>query len=172
MEWLDLTSVMYYLRNYVKGKTQNLNKWSISSVFQNDDDGAMLQDILRYFSVNPNTSENTPFELRSLQLWIVENNREIIEEYQDSKGHTSASNKVHAKESRINRIFNAAIILGLIKRKSNNTSDDISTPESMYTEKVQYVYTKSGILLSLIIRNVNLESISQRKIENKKGDLD
>ncbi len=42
----------------------------------------------------------------------------------------------------------------------------------MYAKKVQYVYTKSGILLSLIIRNVNLESISQRKIENKKNDLD
>lgn len=97
----------------------------MSSVFQNDEDSAMLQDILRYFSViDP---ENIPFELRSLQLWIVENNREIIQEYQGFKGRTSASNKVHAKESRINRIFNAAIILGLIKRKSNNTSESVIT---------------------------------------------
>jgi hypothetical protein len=120
--------------------------------------------------------ESRPFELRNLQLWIVENNREIIEEYQGSKSHTSASNKVHAKESQINRIFNATIILGLIKRRKKDAI--VSTSKSMYVDaKVQYVYTKSGILLNLIMRNMNLENAisnekDQSKIKIKKADLD
>jgi hypothetical protein len=167
----------------VEGMTQSLSKWKIGSVFERDDneiytkDALLLQDVLRYFLViNQNLLESIPFELRNLQLWIVENNREIIEEYQGSKSHTSASNKVHAKESQINRIFDATIILGLIKRRKKDAV--VSTSKSMYVDaKVQYVYTKSGILFNLIVRNMNLENaIStekvQSKIKIKKADLD
>jgi hypothetical protein len=166
--------------------TQSLSKWTIFSVFEKDDnkiytkDALLLQDVLRYFLVNnQNLLESRPFELRNLQLWIVENNREIIEEYQGSKGHTSASNKVHAKEWQINRIFNATIILGLIKRrKANAVVSTHVAPKSMYVDsKVQYDYTKSGILLNLIVRNMNLENAisnekDQSKIKIKKADLD
>jgi len=139
-----------------------------------------LQDVLRFFlGINQNLLESRTFELRNLQLWIVDNNREIIEEYQGSKGHTSASNKVHAKESQINRIFSATIILGLTKRRKKEAV--VSThiaPKSMYVDaKVQYVYTKSGILLNLIMRHLNLENAianekDQSKIKIKKTDLD
>jgi hypothetical protein len=48
----------------------------------------MLQDILKYFSViNPKPSENRSFDLRRLQLWIVENNWKIRQEYQGFKAH-------------------------------------------------------------------------------------
>lgn len=139
----------------------------------------MLRDIHRYSSViNPNLSDlGAAFELRELQLWIVKNNRKIIEEYQDSKGHTSASNKVHAKESRIKRIFIATIILGLIEKTNKTSPISNLYPKPMYIDaKVQYVYTGFGILLNLLIRNMNLESeISRekdpRKKETKKSDL-
>ena len=165
----------------MKDVPKSINKW-ISSVFQNDDDGAMLQDVLRYcFEINANPSENRPFILRDLQLWIVENNWKIKQEYQDSKGHTSPSNKVHAKESRINRIFFATIGLGLIEKR-NKTSPYMSTSEksmgkSMYIDaKVQYVYTGFGILLAHLIRSMNLENAileekDRRKIETKKIEL-
>jgi hypothetical protein len=108
-----------------------------------------------------------------LQLWIVENNWKIIQEYQDSKGHTSASNKVHAKESRINRIFFAANFLGLIEKRIKTSPISNLYPKSMYIDaKVQYVYTVFGILLNLLICNMNLENeISREKIETKKTDL-
>jgi len=167
----------------VKGVPKSISKWKIqnckiSSVFQNDDDGAMLQDVLRYFfEINANPSENRPFILRDLQKWIVKNNWKIKQVYQDSKAHTSPNNKVHAMESRINRIFSATIALGLIEKK-NKTSPYMSTSaESMYIEaKVEYVYTWAGILLNLLIRNMNLQNaISEEKDkktkENKKADL-
>jgi hypothetical protein len=171
--------------------TQSLSKWTIGSVFEKDDneiytkDALILQDVLRYFLViNQNPLENRPFVLRDLQLWIVNNSREITEQYPGYKGRPS--HIVHAKEFRINRIFNAMIILGLIE-KWNKTSPastfpastfPASTSKSMYVDsRVRYVYTKSAVLLNLIMRNLNLENAismekDPRKINNKKTDLD
>jgi hypothetical protein len=159
----------------VKGKTQSSNKWwKISSVFENDDDGAMLQDILWYFfEINPDLSglKSRPFVLRDLQKWIVKNNWKIRQYYQGFKAHTSESNKVHAMASRINHIFIAANTLGLIER--HKPSPISTSPKSMYIDaKVEYVYTGFGKLLAHLIRSMSLESAisnnkDQRKIEKK-----
>jgi hypothetical protein len=65
--------------------TQTLNKWKLDSVFEKKDeqgnytnDALLCQDILLYVGVISRTVlENNPFELRELQKWIVENNKQM-----------------------------------------------------------------------------------------------
>ena len=152
---------------------QSLNKLTISSIFEKENhvytkDALFSQDILRYFlHINQDWQENKPFRLRDLQLWIVENNAEISEQYHGYKGRPS--HIVNSKKFRINRTFTDMIVLGLIKKlDSTSAPTAVSEIESLYVDSILYVYTKFGILLNLIIHNLNLErEISIEKDQNK-----
>jgi hypothetical protein len=107
---------------------KNLYKFTISSIFENDEQGnytkdaLLYQDIIHYYLILGGTDKR--FRLRELQRWLVQNNREIIDFYQDSKSHTKISNRIHAKEGRINSKFVYLITGQLIKesRVQNNQS--------------------------------------------------
>lgn len=155
--------------------TQNINK-SISSIFEKGpdknytDDARLYQDILEYcFTVNPRIGDSIAgtfrFILRDLQKWLIQHNLEFREEYQGS--HTSLNNKIHAKEGRINNKFETLIDLSMIERSKPPTS----LQTSLYVaEKTNFEYTKSGILLALIIKSMSLEHLvsSERKDYNDK----
>ena len=78
-----------------------------------------------------------------------------------------SNNKIHAKEGRINNKFETLIDLSMIERSKPPTS----LQTSLYVaEKTNFEYTKSGILLALIIKSMSLEHLvsSERKDYNDK----
>ena len=170
-----MNPLIHSLRKTVGVMTQNINK-SISSIFEKGpdknytDDARLYQDILEYcFTVNPRIGDSIAgtfrFILRDLQKWLIQHNLEFREEYQGS--HTSLNNKIHAKEGRINNKFETLIDLSMIERSKPPTS----LQTSLYVaEKTNFEYTKSGILLALIIKSMSLEHLvsSERKDYNDK----
>lgn len=106
--------------------------------------------------------ENTPFELRDLQKWLVKNNLEISERYVGSDSHTPYNSR---SRSRIEGKFNDLIQLRLIKRSTEKKSQRI---DSLYTERISYEYTRGGVFLALIIESINLkEIINTARTEDK-----
>jgi hypothetical protein len=146
--------------------TQILNKWKLDSIFEKKDeqgnytnDALMYQDILRYFEViNKTVLQNNPFELRELQKWIVQNNKQIREDYRGSKAHTSINNKIHNKEGRIKNKFEGLLHLLLIKRGETMTKN-VQVSESLYRDRKTFEYTREGIFLGLIIKSMNLKKV-------------
>jgi hypothetical protein len=149
----------------------------ISDLFERDKNNnytksaLLYQDIFRYyFVINKTLSENIPFRLRELQNWIVRNNLEIIEYYQGSKSHTSISNRIHAREERINGMFEKLIQMHLINKSGTGIGRKVEV------EVPLYCYTETGRLIVLIIKSMNLENEilferNQQKMQNKKNEL-
>jgi hypothetical protein len=149
--------------------TSNEKLRYINEIFEKRNDGnytqdaLLYQDILRYyFSINKTLSENNPFLLRELQNWIVRNNLEIVKYYQGSKSHTSYSNKIHAKEGRINAKFENLVEWKLFHGAGTQKGKKVKVDVSLY------VYSKMGILLTLIIKSMNLENIITSGKEKEK----
>lgn len=160
--------------NSVKALTKSLNKSraaTLNSLFEKGTDSnytkdaILCQDILRYY-LNAN-SENNPFSLRKLQHWIIKNNRDIVEEYQGSKGHTPIKNRIHAKETRINNKFEILLEIGLVKRAEKIDYNIQGMQRSLYKSTTIYLYTKAGILLALIIRSINFEKLIKIEKDQK-----
>ena len=145
---------------------QRLNKWRIDSIFEKNNqrnhtnDALLCQDILLYFGViNKTVLDNNSFVLRELQKWMVQNNKEIREYYQGSDSHTSVSNRIHAKEPRINNRFEDLLQLRLIKRGETMTKNIQPTKSPYIDRKTTYEYTREGIFLGLIIKSMNLKKV-------------
>jgi len=148
----------------------------ISDIFERDKNNnytksaRLYQDILGYNFVINETLENGTFRLRDLQSWIVKNNLEIIDYYQGSKSHTSISNRIHAREERINGMIKNLIQMRLIHESGTGIGRKVEIDIPLYS------YTKAGRLIALIIKSMNLESEilferDQYKIQNKKNEL-
>lgn len=80
----------------------------IDTIFKKDQNGRytkdalFYQDILSYYLViNPLITTNNRFYLLDLKKWLVENNLEIKEYFQDSKSHTSLSKKCISKKDKL-----------------------------------------------------------------------
>lgn len=140
-------------------KAYGPNTTYIDTIFKRDQDGLFTkdalfyQDILRYyFVINTVITANNGFRLLELKKWIVENNLEIKKYFQDSKSHTSQSNKVHIKGGQINRKFEDLVGMNLIKKVRQETYESIK--KIRVTADI-YEYTDQGILIILIIRSHN-----------------
>jgi hypothetical protein len=155
---------------YIGGDINDIFK---TNAYRNKDrkDALLYQDILEYFFVvNKTLSENSPFRLRDLQKWTVRKNVEIADYYKGSKSRTSSSNKIHAKEGRINSKFENLIHMGLIHESGTGIGRKVKVDVPLYS------YTKSGRLLVLIIKSMNLKNEfllekDQHKMQNKKDEL-
>lgn len=110
-------------------------------------------------------ADTNRFILRDLQKWLIEHNLEFQEEYQGS--NITFGNRIHAKEGRINNKFKTLMPLNLINRAKSQST----VQTSLYiAEKANFEYTRSGILLALIIKSMNLEHLisSERNNNNNK----
>jgi hypothetical protein len=137
----------------------------IDAIFEMDAEGRgytknalLLQDQLKYSMVvnKSRVENNNHFKLRELQNWIVRNNKHIIEYYDKSthRIHTPYSNRVHAMEERINDKFQSLIQTGLISKVGTERAEKL---RGMVTPL--YGFTKSGILLRLIIESMELQKV-------------
>ncbi|HKG86745.1 MAG TPA: hypothetical protein VKA95_00355 [Nitrososphaeraceae archaeon] len=157
-------------------KAYDKNTAYINAIFKRDQNGhytndaLFYQDILRYyFVINPAITANNRFRLLDLKKWIVENNLEIKEYFQDSRNHTSPSNKVHIKEGQINRKFEDLVEMHLIRRVGQET---YKTTKNINVMADICEYTNQGILILLIIESNNNMEYTNLSLDkgNKKHD--
>jgi len=119
-------------------------------------DALLLQDLLRYsLEINDVPSRiDTRFKKRDLQKWIIRNNKEIVDYYNRlSKRNTTISNRIHAREARINDKFETLFHMNLIKTVGTARAEKINTPVTLYS------YTRGGILLALISKTLDLQDV-------------
>jgi hypothetical protein len=95
---------------------------------------------------------------------------EFIDYYQGSKSHTSISNRIHAREERINGMFENLIRMNLIHKTGTGIGRKVEVEIPLYR------YTEFGRLITLIIKSMNLENgilfeRDQQKMQNKKNEL-
>lgn len=140
-------------------KTYVKNTGYLDAIFERDQEGhytkaaIFYQDILRYyFVINPPITGNKWFRLLDLEKWLVKNNLQIKEYFQDSRSHTSPSNKVHIKKEQINRKFEDLISMNLIQKIGQKTYE---SAKKILVRADIYEYTDQGILILLIIRSNN-----------------
>ena len=94
------------------------------------------------------------FKKRDLQKWIIRNNKEILEDYHKlSKRNTTISNRIHAREARMNDKFETLLHMNLIRPVGTASAEKIKTPVTVYS------YTRGGILLALISRTLGLKGV-------------
>lgn len=155
-------------------KVYGKNAAYIDAIFRKDQDGhytkdaLFYQDILRYyFVINPSiTTTDNRFHLLDLKRWVVENNLEINEYFQDSRSHTSLSNKMHIKGEQITRKFENMVDMHLIKMVGQETYESV---KKIKVNADIYEYTDQGILISLLIKCHNrIEDIGPSV---KKGNI-
>lgn len=119
-------------------------------------DALLLQDLLRYsLEINEVPSRiDARFKKRELQKWIIRNNKEILDYYLKlSKRNTTISNRIHAREARMNDKFETLLHMNLIRPVGTASAEKVKTPVTLYS------YTKGGILLALISRTVSLNGV-------------
>ncbi len=126
-------------------------------------DALLYQDIILYYFKNPKD-----FKLTELQNWLIkEKNFEFKIEYQGFKSRTSYSARRHAKEPRINSLFNDLLNLKLIKQTGKAFSEKLKN-----FEVETYSYTLDGKLLALIIKNYYLiQELKDKKNDTKQQEL-
>ena len=119
-------------------------------------DALLLQDLLRYsLEINEIPSRiDSHFKKRDLQKWIIRNNKEILDYYHKlSKRNTTISNRIHAREARMNDKFETLLRMNLIRSVGTAPAEKIMTPVTLYS------YTKGGILLALISKTHDLQEV-------------
>jgi hypothetical protein len=137
----------------------------IDTIFEKDEKGKhytvgalLLQDLLNYSLVINELplKLNVPFKKRQLYNWIVRHNKEIVDYYKKTihRNKTSYSNRIHAKEERLNDNFETLLRLNLIKIGGVAAAEKIGTPVSLYK------YTKGGILLTLLTKSIDLKEVT------------
>jgi hypothetical protein len=155
----------------------------IDSIFERDkerkyytEDALLLQDLLRYsFIINGVSLEKAnQFRLRQLQNWIVRNNKQIVDYWNENlrRRNTTYSNRVHAMEGKINNRFEILLELNLV-----SISGDVQAEKIRDLQVPLHEYTKPGILLALIIKTLNLKEVitittKKDKIVEQRKELD
>ncbi len=162
-----MTGFILYSRYIVK--TMKKIRY-INDIFEKEEgkerhtnDALLLQDLLRYsLEINEVPSRiDVRFKKRDLQKWIIRNNKEILEYYHKlSKRNTTISNRIHAREARMNDKFETLLHMNLIRPVGTASAEKIKIPVTVYS------YTRGGILLALISRTLGLKGV----IAITKGD--
>src|SRR5215831_4275181 len=94
----------------------------------NTSDALLLQDLLRYsLEINEVPSRiETKFKKRDLQKWIVHNNQEIVDYYnKPTKRNTTISNRIHAREARLNDKFETLLKTNLVRLAGKAAAEKI-----------------------------------------------
>jgi hypothetical protein len=122
----------------------------------------LYQDILRYFFVvNNNSNNDGTFRLWDLAKWLISNNSEFVNYYSDfSTRTTTMSNRIEARKDRIKAKLSDLINLDLIqvsgKTKATTTETNIDL----------YQYSEDGSLIAWL-----LQSMDPEKRENTNNQI-
>jgi hypothetical protein len=131
----------------------------IDAIFEKEDNGEcyskdslLLQDLICYpLIINElPLAKEVHFKKRELQNWVVRNNKEIIDYYNETlqRRNTTYGNRIHGKEERLNNAFEILKQLNLIQSAWLAPAEKTGTPVTTYK------YTKGAILLALTIKSM------------------
>jgi hypothetical protein len=120
---------------------------SIIIIFENNDkekydNASLYQDILEY----ANDKDSSGFKFIQLGNWLMKKNKEFVDYYSGSKGHTPISARIAYKRQRIQNCinnlikWNFLIIYDKVKAEKNNTQTPL------------YTITAEGKIIFLIIK--------------------
>jgi hypothetical protein len=145
----------------VKYHTRNT---PIQEIFKKNKDGSytkkalMYQDILWY----PLGTGNTNFKLRSIGMWLLRNNRELIHEYSGTERNTPWKTRYENRKGRIEAMLEDLVGLQLLaKNRGKAEKVEITIPF--------YSLTGSGYFISQLIKRMNLRELLN-KSSVKNGD--
>jgi hypothetical protein len=121
-------------------------------------DGALLlQDLLRYsLLINElPLRQSNPFKLQELRNWIVRNNKKIVDHYNKTLRHKRIkySKRINDNKQVIDPRIELLLQLNLIRVIGTTMAEKVKLQISVFE------YTKSGILLLLIIKSLNLKAV-------------
>ncbi|MBV9177521.1 MAG: hypothetical protein JO297_10830, partial [Nitrososphaeraceae archaeon] len=133
-------------------------------------DALLLQDLLRYSQVVNKHS----FKKRELYNWVVRHNKEIVDYYNYKKArgrNTTYNNRVHGYENRLDNNVKTLKHLRLISKTGTAPAQKIAAQVDLFK------YTKGGILLTLILKSIDLKAVmavtrNQDKVKEHKKELD
>jgi len=118
------------------------------------DNASLYQNILEYANLPRTTLE---FRFTALGRWLMENNREFINDYSDSARKTNISSRIANKRQRIQNCidnlikWNFLLISEMVESKKN----DLKTP--------LYLLTPLGKLVSLIVKSIFSNKEKEKK---------
>jgi hypothetical protein len=138
--------------------------WYIDIIFEKDteekhytENAILLQDLLRYSLVINELplKYSNRFKLQEILNWIVRNNKKIVNYYNSTLTlrRIRYSKRVHDNEEVINPRFQLLLQLNLIRVAGTAKAEKIKLQVPVYE------YTKSGILLALIIKSLNMKEV-------------
>jgi hypothetical protein len=99
----------------------------------------LYQDILRYFEI----VLDRPFKFNEVARWLVENNKEFREFYQDSDKHTSVSNRIAARRQRIQSCFDDLLEMDIIETEGMINAErnpKVMTPLYRFTRHAKFMH--------------------------------
>lgn len=139
----------------------------IKIILRNDksdkyDNASLYQNILEFANLPRTTLE---FRFTALGRWLMENNREFINDYIDSAQKTNISNRIANKRQRIQNCIDNLIKWNflLIYKMVESEKNDLKTP--------LYLLTPLGKLVSLIVKSI-FSNKEKEKIESIKEIID
>jgi hypothetical protein len=126
----------------------------IQEIFKKDKKGTdtkkalMYQDILWY----PLRTGNTNFKLRSIGMWLLQNNRELIHEYSGTERNTPWKTRYESRKGRFEAMLEDLVGLELLTKKTGK-AEKVNTTISFYS------LTGSGFFVALLIKRKNLKEL-------------
>jgi hypothetical protein len=113
----------------------------------------LYQDILRYFFVvNNNSNNDGTFRFSELANWLIDNNSEIVNYYKDlSSRNTNRSNRVEARKDRIKSKLFDLINLDLIQVSGKTKAKTIDTNIDLYK------YSEDGRVIAWLLQSMDPE---------------
>ena len=108
----------------------------------------MYQDILSY----PLKSGNANFKLRTIGMWLLRNNQQLINEYTGTKGKTAWKARYENRKGRFEAMLEDLVQLHLLTKNAGKA-------EKVDIAISSYSLTGSGYFVALLIRRMNLRDL-------------
>jgi hypothetical protein len=147
----------------------------IEAIFQKDpqtyryiSDALLLQYLLRYSEV----VSKSKFKKSQLYNWVIRNDPEYVEYYSGSSRRNTPYNKrVHNHKEALDSNFEILLQMRLVRGAGVGPADKIPTTVMLFE------YTNGGLLITLILRSMNLKEViaitkEKDKINEHNKELD
>jgi hypothetical protein len=135
----------------------------IQEIFKKDKTGfdtekaLMYQDILLY----PLRTGSASFKLRPIGMWLLRNNRQLMDEYTGTKGKTPWKTRYENRKGRFEAMLEDLVELQLLT-KNKGKAEKVNTTISHYS------LTGSGYFIALLIKRKNLgDLLKKSSVKNR-----